>query len=66
MARHSDRGITKSAKSLLRHGFLSPLPPVDVDPSKVALGMAPPPSTPISQGLIRCGLKFGVDSGQAS
>lgn len=46
MARHNDGGIPKPAKSLLRRGFLNPMLPIVLGPSKETSGMAPSPSAP--------------------
>jgi hypothetical protein len=53
LARHSDGGIPKPTKSLLRRGFLNPLP-------SVASGLAPPPPVPTARA------PGALDSGSAS
>jgi hypothetical protein len=54
LARHSDGGIPKPTKSLLRRGFLKP--PVAMGPKKEVSGTALPP-------LVPGALDFGSGSG---
>jgi hypothetical protein len=62
LAQHSDGGIPKPTNSLFWRGFLNPLLPVSISPSKEALGLAPPPSVPTVKGpgvVLNTGLASG-------